>query len=85
MVQVCDALDNPGFLVLDRNQEFLYSAHGSSSEISAYSIEPDSGRLQLLNRQPTDGNNSPHLTIDPANRYIILANGPGIAVFPSTN
>lgn len=82
LVQVCEALHNPGFLVLDRNQRFLYSAHGNSSEISAYSIERQTGKLNLLNQQPTGGHNSRHLTIDPTDRYIVLANGAGLAVYP---
>src|ERR1700693_2051530 len=39
-------------------------------------------RLTFLNKQPTNGNNSTHLTPDPSNRYIIIGNGPGVAVFP---
>src|SRR5262249_40063158 len=38
--------------------------------------------LRFLNRQPTNGNNSTHLTPDPSNRYIVTGNGPGVAVFP---
>ena len=82
LVQVSDELHNPGFLVLDRNQRFLYSAHGSSGEISSYSVERKSGKLQILNRQPTGGHNSRYLTIDPAGRYVILNNGPGVVVYP---
>src|SRR5258706_14417517 len=80
LVQVCEAPLNPGFLILDRNQRFLYAAHGNSSEISAYSIERQTGKLSLLNKQPTGGHNSRHLTIDPTGRYIVLANGAGLAV-----
>src|SRR5260221_5319397 len=63
LVQVCEGPHNPGFLILDRNQRFLYSAHGNSSEISAYSIERQTGKLSLLNQQPTGGDKSSHFAI----------------------
>lgn len=82
LVQVCETIQNPGFVVLDESQKFLYAAHGSSSEVSAYAIEQQTGKLRMLNAQQTGGNNSPHLTIAPTNRHVIVANGPGLAAFP---
>ena len=64
LVEVCDAAPNPGFLVLDHNQKFLYTAHSAGTEISGYSIEQQTGKLKLLNRQATGGNGSVHLTVD---------------------
>lgn len=81
-VDACDAIHNPHYLCLDHTQRFLYSAHGDSSEIGAYEIDAHTGRLTLLNRQPTGGNNSSTVMPDPDNRYIVLSNGPGVAVFP---
>ena len=40
----------------------------------------DDARVARL-PQPSD-NNSTHLTPDPANRYIVIGNGVGVAVFP---
>ena len=82
LVQICEAAPNPGFLVLDHSQKFLYAGHGSASEVSSYSIEQQTGNLTPLNRQETSGHNSVHLNMDPANRYVVVANGPGVAVFP---
>jgi len=82
LIQVFDTVPNPGFLSLDRQHRLLYSAHGDGAEICAYSIDKPTGRLELLNRQPTGGDNGAHLTVDPTNRYVVLANGPGIAVYP---
>jgi len=45
-------------------------------------IDKASGRIRFLNKQPTSGNNSTHLTPDPSNRYLVIGNGPGVAVFP---
>lgn len=82
LVHALNAVHNPGFLALDRRQRFLYAAHGDSGEVSSYAIDKATGRVALLNRQPTEGDNSPHLTVDPENRYVVLANGPGVAVYP---
>ena len=82
LVENYDAIPNPHFLTLDHTQKFLYSAHGDSSEIGAYAIDPQSGKLKLLNKQPTGGDNSSSVMPDSSNRYIVLANGPGVAVFP---
>src|SRR5215468_7343000 len=82
LVHANDAVANPGFLALDRRQRFLYAAHGDSGEVSSYAIDKASGRVELLNRQPTGGDNSPHVAVDPDGRFVVLANGPGIAVYP---
>ena len=82
LVEVCEATPNPGFLVFDQKQRFLYTVHGTASDVSAFSIDQQTGKLAFLNKQQTRGDNSVHLTIDPTNRYIVLANGPGIVVYP---
>jgi 6-phosphogluconolactonase len=81
-VQACDALRNPHYVCLDHTQRFLYSAHGDSSEVCAYAIDDESGTLTPLNRQPTGGDNSSTVVVDPSNRYVVLSTGPGVAVFP---
>jgi 6-phosphogluconolactonase len=81
-VQACDAIANPHFIALDRTQRFLYSAHGDSSEIGAYVRDAQTGRLTLLNKQSTGGDNSSTVVTDRSNRFVVLANGPGVAVFP---
>ena len=82
LVQTLETLPNPQFITFDRQQKFLYSVHGDGTEVSSYAIDTASGRISFLNKQPTSGNNSTHLTADPTNRYIVIGNGPGIAVFP---
>lgn len=81
LVQVLEAA-NPGFLALDSRQRFLYAAHGDSDKVSAYSIDKRSGSLTALNAQITGGHNGLHVTVDPADRHAVVANGGGITVFP---
>jgi 6-phosphogluconolactonase len=80
--QTLETVPNPQFIAFDRQQRYLYSVHGDGTEVSAYSIDKVSGQITFLNKQPTQGKNSTHLTPDPSNRYIVIGNGPGIAVFP---
>src|SRR5207237_3745570 len=82
LLQTLETVPNPQFIAFDRQKRFLYSVHGDGTEVSAYAIDKPSGQLKFLNRQPTKGNNSTHLTPDPSNRFIVIGNGPGVAVFP---
>jgi hypothetical protein len=82
LVQTLETVPNPQFIAFDRQRKFLYSVHGDGTDVSSYAIDKPSGRITFLNKQPTSGNNSTHLTPDPSNRYIVIGNGPGVAVFP---
>jgi len=73
-VQLVGDLLNPSFLAFDRQQRCLYTVHGDSSEISAFRIDPRSGELAFLNQQSTQGKNPVHLTIDPSNKFVVVAN-----------
>jgi 6-phosphogluconolactonase len=82
LLQTLETVPNPQFIAFDRQQKFLYSVHGDGTEVSSYAIDKTSGQIRFLNKQPTNGKNSTHLTPDPSNRYIVIGNGPGVAVFP---
>jgi 6-phosphogluconolactonase len=82
LLQTLETVPNPQFIAFDRQQKYLYSVHGDGTEVSSYAIDGPSGRIRFLNKQPTQGKNSTHLTPDPSNRYIVIGNGPGVAVFP---
>ena len=82
LVQTCETVHNPHFLALDGTQRFLYSAHGDSDQVCAYARDAETGMLAPLNRRPTGGDNSSTVVVDAANRFLVLANGPGVAVYP---
>jgi 6-phosphogluconolactonase (cycloisomerase 2 family) len=82
LLQTLETVPNPQFIAFDRQQRFLYSVHGDGTEVSSYAIDKTSGQIRFLNKQPTNGKNSTHLTPDPSNRYLVIGNGPGVAVFP---
>ena len=72
---------NPSFLALHPSREFLYAV-GELQEfegkrvgaVSAFAIEPGTGRLQLLNQQPSGGTGPCHLTVDASGRWLVVAN-----------
>jgi 6-phosphogluconolactonase (cycloisomerase 2 family) len=72
-IQLVEAV-NPGFLALDRKRRFLYAAHGDADFASAFGIDQQTGKLSLLNQQPTGGVNGVHLALDSGNRYVVVAN-----------
>jgi 6-phosphogluconolactonase (cycloisomerase 2 family) len=73
-VQVLKDIVNPSWLTLDRQRRCLYVAHGDGGEATAFAIDRESGRLSLLNRQPTNGRNGVRLAVDASNRFAVLAN-----------
>ena len=73
-VQQLGGLVNPSFLVLRRDQRFLYAAHGDEGYASAFAVEPGSGRLTLLNQADTGGVNGVHLALDGSGRFLVVAN-----------
>ncbi len=73
-IQLLDKLADPSFLTIDRQGRFLYSAHGGGTEATSYTIDRATGRLTVLNTQPTGGVNGVHLAIDATNRFLAVAN-----------
>jgi 6-phosphogluconolactonase len=74
LVQVVKELADPSFVAIDRQGRFLYSSHGDGTQATAYRIDPATARLSVLNRQPTGGTNGAHLSVDPANRVLVVTN-----------
>lgn len=83
-IQIVDKLVNPSYLVLSASGEHLYSVHGDRSEVSAFAIDRDSGRLGFINQRSTEGRNPVHLALDPSGRNLIVTNhlGASLAVLP---
>jgi 6-phosphogluconolactonase len=73
-VQQVGELVNPSFLVLSKNQRALYSIHGDENHATAFSVDPESGKLKLLGRADTGGKNGVHQALDPSGKFLIVAN-----------
>ena len=74
-VQLLTDVANPSFLTVDQSQRFLYCVHGGNSyrAVSAFAIEPETGRLTFLNTQDSGGANPVHLDIHPNGRFLVVA------------
>jgi 6-phosphogluconolactonase len=72
---------NPSFVTLHPSRQFLYVVNEisdyegqPSGSAEAYAIDPSSGKITLLNRQPVGGATPAHLTVDRAGRHLVVAN-----------
>jgi len=82
---------NPSFLAVHPGGAFLYAvgevdnARGKrAGAVSAYAIEPGSGKLTLLNEETSGGTGPCHLSVDATGKCVLVANyGSGsIAALP---
>jgi 6-phosphogluconolactonase len=76
---------NPTFLAVHPNQRFLYAANEDrTGTISAFAIDPASGRLKLLNQVPSRGSGPCHVAVDPGGKWVFATNynSGSVAVFP---
>lgn len=85
------AVVNPTFLAIHPNQRYLYcvseigNLNGKpTGGVSAFAIDPASGKLTLLNQQPSGGRGPCHVSVDPAGKNVLVANygGGSVAVLP---
>src|SRR5437879_7568857 len=70
-LQLVKTADNPSWLTFDRNQRFLYSAHGDGEVISAFRVDEATGQLSPLGTQDAKGKNGVRLGVDASNKYLI--------------
>ncbi|HEV2945856.1 MAG TPA: lactonase family protein [Gemmataceae bacterium] len=82
---------NPSFLAIHPSRRFLYAVGEldnfqgkTSGAVSAFSIDPKTGDLTLLNQQPSGGAGPCHLVVDKAGKHVLAANysGGSVCVLP---
>jgi 6-phosphogluconolactonase len=77
---------NPSWVVLHPNGKWAYAANesGKQSSISAFSIDPKSATLTLLNQLPALGEDPCYLSFDKTGKYLFVANytSGNVVVFP---
>jgi 6-phosphogluconolactonase len=61
-------------IVIDREARFAYAADRFDDIIATFAISPSDGRLMLLNRISCGGKVPRHLTLDPSERWLLVAN-----------
>ncbi len=73
-VQLVKDLVNPSWLTVDRQQRFLYVAHGDGEVATAFAIDKSTGQLTRLNQQATGGKNGVRNAVDPTNKFLVVGN-----------
>ena len=80
----------PSFLAVDSSGRFLYAVNETETysgqptgAASAFAIQPDSGKLSLLNQVSSRGTDPAHITLDRTGKYALVANytSGSVAVF----
>src|SRR5258708_16169299 len=77
---------DPSWVVLHPSGKFLYAANemGKASTVSAFSVEPKTGKLTLLNSLPALGEDPCDLSFDHTGKFLLVANysSGNVVVFP---
>ena len=82
---------NPSFVAIDRSRRFLYAVNevqkykgASSGAVSAFAINPQTGKLSLLNEVASRGADPCYIALDKTGKFVLVANytGGNVAVFP---
>ncbi len=82
-------MKNPSFLALHPNHRFLYAVGEvadfggkRAGAVSALSIDPQTGKLTLLNQRSSGGDGPCHVVVDKAGKNALVANYGGGSVEP---
>jgi 6-phosphogluconolactonase len=82
---------NPSFMAVHPNRRFLYAVNEvtnykgeKSGGVSAFGIDPATGKLNLLNQVASKGADPCYITVDKTGKYVLVANytSGSVAVFP---
>jgi 6-phosphogluconolactonase len=79
--ELAGEVKNPSFLAIHPNRKFVYAvsevadAGGKpTGAVSAFAVEPKSGKLKLLNQQSSQGAGPCHLVVDATGKCVLVAN-----------
>jgi 6-phosphogluconolactonase len=81
---VAASIGDPSFLALTPDRKFLYAVNEGGGTVGAFSVNPTSGALKLLNQRSSNGGAPAHIVVDGSGRNVIVANysGGSVSVFP---
>jgi 6-phosphogluconolactonase len=85
-LRVAAETKDPSWVVVHPNRKYLYSVNeaGKESTVSAFVIDPENGKLTLLNQLPSLGEDPCYLSFDKTGKFLFVANysSGNVAVFP---
>ena len=80
-VELAAEARNPSFLAIHPNRKFVYAvsevsdlAGQPTGGVTAFAVEPKSGKLKLLNQKSSHGAGPCHLIVDSAGKNVLVAN-----------
>lgn len=88
---VVGGVEEPSFLVADKDRRAVYAVNETleyngqkSGTVSAFAMDPETGSMKFLNKQPSMGGAPCHLSISREGRFLLVANylGGNVAVLP---
>jgi 6-phosphogluconolactonase len=91
LVGLAAEVDNPTFLAIDPTGKYIYAAGEigdfkgkKAGAVSAFKIEPKTGKLTLINQQSSEGSGPCHVTVDKTGKCVLVANygGGSVASLP---
>ena len=59
---------------ISRDGKFLYAGNRGENTIAVFKIDGETGKIELIDRTPTEGNWPRDFTLDPTERFIVAAN-----------
>lgn len=72
---------NPSFLAMNPEKPFLYAVNEMkefrgepTGTVSSFSVDPEEGEFEFLNKRPTQGTDPCHVTVDKTGNYAFVAN-----------
>jgi 6-phosphogluconolactonase len=83
--------ESPSFLAIDPARHLVFAVNEldhfsgrATGAVSAFSADPVTGRLTLINQLPSEGTHPCHLALDPTGRWLVVANysSGSVALFP---
>ncbi|RYE17124.1 MAG: lactonase family protein [Sphingobacteriales bacterium] len=82
-----DDIKNPSYMCVDKTGKFVYAVSeqsGAGNEVSAFALEPKTGQLTFVNKQPVKGDAACYVSIDEDRKNIFVANysSGSLAVLP---
>ena len=87
-VSVAENVENPSYLAVSSNGKYVYAVNETGGKraglVSAFSFDKKTGKLGLLNSQPSGGDAPCYIAVNRKNNYVLCANysGGNLAAFP---
>ena len=78
---LAEGVRNPSYLAIHPSRRYLYAVNEykefegrASGAISAFALDPDSGKLTFINQKPTGGTDPCHLSVTKSGYCVLVAN-----------